>query len=88
MKIYKLEYAYDMFIDGRMAEGIHLFSSLDKLFQYAELAYGKKREDFEDCENGTYYCENDVGEWDSETWHVSEVLLDTDLDEILKREEE
>ena len=27
MKIYKLEYAYDEFMDGRMAEGTHLFST-------------------------------------------------------------
>lgn len=83
MKIYKLEYAYDMYMDGRMAEGVHLFSTLDKLFQFVELHYDKKREDFEYNENGTYWCENDVGEWDTETWFVSEVVIDEDLDKAL-----
>lgn len=87
MKIYKLEYAYDMYIDGRMAEGVHLFSSLDKLFQFAELHYGKKKEDFEDNGNGNYYAENDVGEWDSESWFVSEVILDEDLEKALEEKE-
>ena len=87
MKIYKLEYAYDMYIDGRMAEGVHLFSTLDKLFQFAELHYGKKKEDFEDNEDGTYYCYNDVSKWDSETWFVSEVILDEDLEKALEEKE-
>lgn len=84
MKIYKLEYSYDMFMDGRVGEGVHLFSTLDKLFQFAELHYGKKREDFEDNGNGTYYASNDVGQWDSEEWYVSEVALDEDLEILLK----
>lgn len=84
MKIYKLEYSYDMFMDGRVGEGIHLFSTLDKLFQFAELLYGKKREDFEDNGDGTYYASNDVGQWDSEEWHVTEVALDEDLEILLK----
>jgi len=84
MKIYKLEYSYDMFMDGRVGEGIHLFSTLDKLFQFAELHYGKKREDFEDNGNGTYYASNDVDQWDSEEWYVSEVALDTDLEAVLE----
>ena len=84
MNIYKLEYSYDMFMDGRMGEGVHLFSTLDKLFQFAELHYGKKREDFEDNGNGNYYASNDVGKWDSEEWYVSEVTLDEDLETILK----
>lgn len=83
MKIYKLKYSYDKFMDGRMAEGMHLFSTLDKLFQFAELHYGKKREDFEDNGDGNYYASNDVGEWDSEEWYVSEVILDKDLDKLL-----
>jgi len=83
MKIYKLEYSYDQYIDGRMASGTHLFSTLDKLFQFAELHYGKKREDFTENENGTYFAENDVGEWDTETWFVSQVILDEDLDKAL-----
>ena len=76
MKIYKLEYSYDMYIDGRMAEGVHLFSTLDNLYEFCELHYGKKREDFD--ENG--YAENDVGEWDTECWCISEVSLDEDLE--------
>ena len=86
MKIYKLEYAYDMYVDGRVKEGLHLFSTLDKLFQFAELQYGKKREDFENCGNGKYYAENDVGEWDSETWNISEVTLDEDLEKIMEKQ--
>ena len=83
MKIYKLEYSYDMYIDGRMAEGVHLFSTLDKLFQFAELDYGKRREDFTDNGNGNYYAENNVGEWDTECWCISEVILDEDLEKAL-----
>lgn len=84
MKIYKLEYSYDMYMDGRMAEGVHLFSTLEKLFQFCELHYEKKREDFEHDGNGNYFCENDVGEWDTETWYVSEVTVDEDLDILLE----
>ena len=84
MIIYKLEYSYDAYIDGRLAGGTHLFSTLDNLFQFAELHYEKKREDFEDYGNGTYGCSNDVGEWDTEEWFVSEVLVDDDLEKLLK----
>ena len=83
MKIYKLSYSLDAYLDGRLAEGTHLFSTLDKLFQFSELHYGKKKEDFKDNEDGTYLCENDIGEWDSEEWHVSEVILDEDLEKAL-----
>ena len=85
MKIYKLEYSYDALMDGRLAEGVHLFSTLDKLFQFAELKYDKKREDFEDNGNGNYYTGNDVGEWNTETWYISEVILDEDLEKVLER---
>lgn len=80
MKVYKLEYSYDMFMDGRVASGVHLFSSLDKLYKFCELQYGKKKEDFTDgC-----VCYNDVGEWDTECWYISEVVLDKDLEMLLE----
>lgn len=78
MKIYKLEYAYDEFMDGRMAEGVHLFSTLDNAFRFCELHYEKKKEEFTE-ENDYFYCGSN-GEWHSETWYISEVVLDQDLD--------
>ena len=86
MKIYKLEYSLDQFMDGRMEEGVHLFSTLDKLFQFAELYYGKKKEDFGEY-NGTYSCVADVNEWDTESWYISEVFVDEDLEKVLEEKE-
>ena len=77
--IYVLHYALDVCDCGTMEESIHLFSSLDKLYQYAEKRYNKKREDFKDG-----YCyEKCSGGWDTERWRIEEMKVDEDLQDFL-----
>lgn len=88
MKIYTLSHTVDAFMDGRMENAMHMFSTLDKLFQFAEFNYGKKKEDFEHNKFSNTYSIKIYGEWDSEIWFVEEVILDKDLENLLELENE
>lgn len=82
MKVYQLEYSYDEFMDGRIEGGVHLFSTLDKAFQFCELYYEKKREYFKGEDGVFHYAE--YGEWHTRLWLIREVILDEDLEKELE----
>lgn len=78
MFVWKYEYAYDMFLDGRMEEDCQIFSTKENAFKYAEMQ-GKSKTDFTGDDESGYYA-NYVGKDDSETYYISKVKIDAGLE--------
>ena len=81
MKVYQLKYMHERF-GAIQAEGINLFSTLDKVYEYCELTWGLKKEDFDEITGYTGYAEREEEEGIYDYWFISEVVLDEDLEKL------